>query len=65
MGRTIYFSDKEILALQSTAREWCEMMGEGDEEAVRCVDTRLNDGLGSALKKLYKNLNGYRIYKDY
>lgn len=26
MGRTIYFSDKEMAALRDTAGEWCSMM---------------------------------------
>lgn len=65
MGKTIYFSDLEMDALRKTAGEWCSMMGDGDEDAVQCVDERLNDGLGSALKKLYKGLNGYEIYKNY
>lgn len=65
MGRTIYFSDKEMAALRDTAGEWCSMMGDGNEDSVQCVDERLHDGLGSALKKLYKGSNGYRIYKSY
>ena len=40
-----------------------------DTSAVSAVETlrdyRLYDGLGSALKKLYKGLNGYRAYKSY
>lgn len=65
MGKTIYFSDKEIVALRDTASEWCSVMGDVYEGGAQCVDERLHDGLGSALKKLYKGLNGYEIYKDY
>lgn len=65
MGRTIYFSDKEMDALRDTSSEWCSMMGDGDEAAAQCVDERLNDGLGSALKKLYKGLNGCGVHKSY
>ena len=65
MGKTIYFSDKEMDVLRDTASEWCSMMGDGDEEAAQCVDERLHDGLGSALKKLYKGLNGFEIYKSF
>lgn len=65
MGRTIYFSDKEISALIDTTTEWCDMMGNGDEESVQNAEERTEKGLGSALKKLYKGMNGERIYKKY
>lgn len=65
MGRTIYLSEKEIAALRDSAQEWCEIMGTGDEESNKCVEERMENGLGSALRKLYKGCNGERIYKDY
>lgn len=65
MGRTIYLSEKEITALRDTAGEWCEMMSYGDKEANKCVEECMENGLGSALKKLYKGTNGERTYKDY
>ena len=64
-GRSIYLTEKEQAALRDSASEWCDIMGGGDVEACDCVEERLNNGLGSALKKLYKGLNGERIYKDY
>lgn len=64
MGRNIYFTDKELKALRSSATEWCEMMADG-EETVDDVEEKLNNGLGSALKKLYKGCNGEKAYKDY
>ena len=64
-GRNIYFTEKEQKALISSASEWCSMMSEGDEESFDCVEERLNNGLGSALRKLYKGRNGENIYKDY
>lgn len=64
MGRSIYFTDKELDALRKSASEWCEMMAEG-EETIDYAQERLDDGLGSALKKLYKGRNGERAYKDY
>lgn len=64
-GRNIYLTEKEQSALRATASEWCDMMSMGDKESCDCVEERLNDGLGSALKKLYKGLNGERIYKGY
>lgn len=65
MGRSIYLTDNEMQALRESSTEWCEMMGDGDEEARNAVDERMDNGLGSALKKLYKGLNGERAYQDY
>lgn len=65
MGRTIYLSEKEMAALRDSAGEWCEMMWNGDEESGKCVEERLKNGLGSALRKLYKGSDGEKIYKDY
>lgn len=65
MGRSIYLSEKEILALIDTSEEWTQMMMDGDVPTQKCVDDRLNNGLGRALKKLYKGSKGERIYKDY
>lgn len=64
-GRNIYFSDNEIEALRDVVREWCEMMGTGEQEACDSVGERLQNGLGSALKKLYEGTNGERVNKDY
>ena len=41
------------------------MMADGDALACQEVENRLNEGLGRALKKLYRGRNGERIYKDY
>ena len=65
MGRSIYLTEKEILALIDTSGEWGEMMNSGDEESRKCTEERMENGLGSALKKLYKGSNVERIYKDY
>jgi len=65
MGRSIYLTEKEILALIDTSGEWIQIMTDGDGLAQQEVDNRLNNGLGRALKKLYKGRNGERIYKDY
>lgn len=65
MGRSIYFSEKEILALIDTSGEWIQMMMDGDVPTQQEVDNRLNNGLGRALKKLYKGSDMERIYKDY
>lgn len=65
MGRSIYLTEKEILALIDASGEWIQMMMSGDIPAQQEADDRLNNGLGRALKKLYKGRNGERIYKDY
>jgi hypothetical protein len=62
-SRSIYFTEKEIKALIDTATEWCSMMGDADDVAP--VQERLDNGLGSALKKLYKGKNGERAYINY
>lgn len=64
-GQNIYLTEKEQQALRDSCSEWCEIMSYGDEESLNNVEERLNNGLGSALRKLYKGLNGERIYKDY
>ena len=64
-GRNIYLTEREQQALIDSSVEWCSMMGDGDEESCNHVEERLNNGLGSALRKLYKGRNGERIYKDY
>ncbi len=65
MGRSIYLTEKEIIALIDTSGEWIQMMMNGDIPTQQEVEDRLNNGLGRALKKLYKGTNGERIYKDY
>lgn len=65
MGRNIYLTDKEIQAIRDTATEWCDMMSDGNDQSLLRADKRLNEGLGSALKKLYKGANGEHIYQNY
>lgn len=65
MGRSIYFAEKEIIALIDTSGEWIQMMTDGDAPAQQEAEDRLNNGLGRALKKLYKGSDGERIFKDY
>lgn len=63
-GKSIYLTNNEILALTATCSEWESMMSEGEETA-HLVDERLDEGLGSALKKLYKGREGQKIYNTY
>lgn len=65
MGRSIYLSEKEILALIDASTEWVGMMMNGGVLAMQEAEDRLNNGLGRALKKLYKGRRGERNYKNY
>ena len=65
MGRNIYLTEKEMAALRAASGEWCEMMMDGDEECQNAVEERLENGLGSALRKLYKGRRGHTLYADY
>ena len=63
-GKAIYLTNNEILALTATCSEWESMMSEGEETA-HLVDERLDEGLGSAMKKLYNGREGQKIYENY
>lgn len=63
-GKAIYLTNNEILALTATCSEWESMMSEG-EETVHLVDERLDEGLGSAMKKLYSGREGQKAYENY
>lgn len=56
---------KEVSALIASATEWCSMMGAGDEFSCELADERINNGLGSALYKLYKGRNGQKKYENF
>lgn len=61
----VYLTEKERDALVACANEWCSMMSDGDEESSREADERLDDGLGSALYKLYNGRVGQRAYEHW
>lgn len=61
----VYLTDKEITALIESATEWYSMMGDGDEDSREQAKERMDNGLGSALYKLYKGRNGQRVYEEY
>lgn len=64
MGRAIYLSDNEIKAIRECCEEWCDILSEGEKSAIQ-VGQILEEGLGSALYKLYKGCNGARLYEKY
>lgn len=61
----VYLTDKEVTALIETATEWYSIMGDGDEHSCEQAEERMDNGLGSALYKLYKGRYGQRNYEDY
>ena len=53
MGRSIYFTDRELQQVRNYVFEAVEILGEASETYEQ-VDKDMEDGLGSALRKLYK-----------
>lgn len=51
MGKQIYLTEKEIDAVLSTCIEWSDMMSQGEETGY-LVGKRLQEGLGSAIRKV-------------
>ena len=62
MGKNIYLNDNEVYALIHTAEEWIVQHEEDNPET---TNKRMKDGLGSALKKLYKDTRREKTYKKY
>ena len=61
----VYLTEKELFALIDSSTEWCDIMASGNEQSVELVNERLEQGLGSALYKLYKGRVGQKNYKEY
>lgn len=64
MGKSIYFTDQEIHMIISYIEDATNILGEGIETAMQ-VDKDMENGLGSALRKLYKGKIGEDQYKKY
>ncbi len=64
MGRNIYFTDKELQQVRNYVVEAVDILGEASKTYEQ-VDKDMEDGLGSALRKLYKGLNGESRYAKY
>lgn len=64
MGRSIYFTDRELQQIRNYVFEAVEILGEASE-TYKQVDEDMENGLGSALRKLYKGCNGESKYKKY
>lgn len=61
----VYLTDKEVTSLIESATEWYSIMGDGDEDSCEQAEERLDNGLGSALYKLYKGGNWQKHYEEY
>lgn len=64
MGRSIYFTDKELKQIRNYALEAIEILGEA-EDTWEQTEKDLDDGLGSAMRKLYKGYNGEARFAKY
>ena len=64
MGRSIYFTDRELQQIRNYVFEAVEILGEASE-TYKQVDEDMENGLGSALRKLYKGCNGEPKYAKY
>lgn len=53
MGRNIYFTNQEILQILTYIEEAVDILGEG-ENTWEQTEKDMKNGLGSALRKLYK-----------
>ena len=64
MGRSIYFTDSELQQIRNYVFEAVNILGEASETYEQ-VDRDMENGLGSALRKLYKGCNGEVKYAKY
>ena len=64
MGRSIYFTDKELKQIRNYALEAIEILGEAPGTWEQ-TEKDLYDGLGSAMRKLYKGYNGEARFAKY
>ena len=64
MGRNIYFTNKELSMVRSYVFEAIDILGNASDTAEQ-VDEDMENGLGSALRKLYKGCNGESKYAKY
>ena len=64
MGRSIYFTNRELQQLRNYVLEAVDILGEASETYEQ-VDKDMENGLGSALRKLYKGRDGETLYQKY
>ena len=64
MAKKVTLTEREITILLQVIREYIEVFSEA-EDTQEYTEYMLDTGLGSALKKLYKGRNGYKVYWNY
>ena len=64
MGRSIYFTDQELKMVRKYIVESVSILGES-EDCNQFVNEDMENGLGSALRKLNKGLDGEKVYAKY
>ena len=64
MGRSIYFTNQEIRKLIDYVSNSVEVLIEAEDTAEQ-TEEDMKNGLGSALRKLYKGRNDEKIYAEY
>ena len=64
MGRSIYFTDRELSMVSDYVFEATDILGNASDTAEQ-VDEDMENGLGSALRKLYKGCIGESKYAKY
>lgn len=64
MGRNIYFTDRELSMVRDYVFEAADILGNASDTAKQ-VDEDMENGLGSALRKLYKGCIGESKYAKY
>ena len=64
MGRNIYFTDRELNMVRDYVFEATDILGNASD-TVEQVDEDMENGLGSALRKLYKGCIGESKYAKY
>ena len=64
MGRNIYFTDRVLNMVRDYVFEATDILGNASDTAEQ-VDEDMENGLGSALRKLYKGCIGESKYAKY
>lgn len=63
MGRSIYFTEQEILQLIHYVNEAIDILSDGIE-TYKMVNQDMKNGLESALGKLYKGKEGEKLFSN-
>ena len=61
---TISFKEKELASMRKAIEGYLDIM-ENSADTCDSIDEIMDNGLGSALYKLYKGKEGERFYKKY